>query len=139
MDEQKARPCPFCGNTGVTVWKLPREAVEEGCGRWIVKCVDGCSISIDGYISREAALRAWNRRPIYFDPLALEREIAKLTAERDGLREAAQDVLRSHGTGWRYVQNDGKLHRDVDCDCPACASLRAAIAKATGTAVEVKL
>lgn len=63
VEPEKPKPCPFCGNAGVKVWELPRHDVEEGCGRWIVKCVDGCSVNIDGYISREGAIKAWNRRP----------------------------------------------------------------------------
>ena len=48
-------PCPFCGTEQPSVWKR-----DDG---WAVKCVAGCSITIDGYVSRDAARAAWNARP----------------------------------------------------------------------------
>lgn len=48
-------PCPFCGREKPEVWKR-----DDG---WAVKCVWGCSIVIDGYVSRGAAIKAWNNRP----------------------------------------------------------------------------
>lgn len=47
--------CPFCGEPNPSIWQR-----DDG---WAIKCVNGCSVSIDGYDSREGAARAWNRRP----------------------------------------------------------------------------
>lgn len=54
MPEQML-PCPFCGQ--------PNPSVYQSGGYWKVKCVDGCSIAISGYIKKESAIGAWNRRP----------------------------------------------------------------------------
>lgn len=58
-------PCPFCGTERPAVWKR-----DDG---WAVKCVEGCSIVIEGYISRNGAKKAWNQRAD-----GLEAEIKKL-------------------------------------------------------------
>lgn len=52
---EQALPCPFCGQ--------PNPRVYQSGGYWKVKCVDGCSLSISGYVKKASALEAWNRRP----------------------------------------------------------------------------
>ncbi len=49
------KPCPFCGQELPKLW--------QSGGYWKVKCVDGCSIAISGYLNKEGAINAWNKRP----------------------------------------------------------------------------
>lgn len=52
---KELKPCPFCGQEKPTIWKR-----DDG---WAVKCVNGCTVTIGGYVSQEAAVTAYNRRP----------------------------------------------------------------------------
>jgi hypothetical protein len=54
-EKQEALPCPFCGT--------PKPSVYQAGGYWKIKCVDGCSITINGSSSRASVVGAWNRRP----------------------------------------------------------------------------
>ena len=53
--KDELKPCPFCGQEKPSLWPAG--------GYWKVKCVDGCSLSITGYMNKAAAITAWNRRP----------------------------------------------------------------------------
>lgn len=46
--------CPFCGNEHA-------EVIGEEGGTWGVYC-DFCNASVEGYVSKEAAIRSWNHR-----------------------------------------------------------------------------
>jgi len=53
--KDELKPCPFCGQEKPSLW--------QAGGYWKVKCVDGCSLSITGYMNKAGAIAAWNRRP----------------------------------------------------------------------------
>lgn len=49
-------PCPFCGQ--------PDPRLYQSGGYWKIKCVDGCSITINGSSNRASVVDVWNRRPV---------------------------------------------------------------------------
>lgn len=67
---EELKPCPFCGD------KKP--VIYQSGGYWKIKCVNGCSLAISGYNSKQGASDAWNRRPSGED--ALHTQIAQLQA-----------------------------------------------------------
>lgn len=60
MKNNDLLPCPFCGTPRPAIWKR-----DDG---WVIKCVNGCSITIEHYNSRAGAKKAWNRRPEIIGP-----------------------------------------------------------------------
>ena len=48
------KPCPFCGEDGITKKIMSRE-------RWRVVC-ENCGGRTDDYLDRNDAIKAWNRR-----------------------------------------------------------------------------
>ena len=60
LDEDGLKECPFCGTSQWT--QLHR----NGWDLWSVSCAD-CLVRVDdtggGFISKAAAIAAWNKRP----------------------------------------------------------------------------
>ncbi len=53
--EEELKPCPFCGNESVRVYK------HVGMDDWYVSCA-GCGIRTEGNTSKDIVVAAWNRR-----------------------------------------------------------------------------
>ena len=51
------KPCPFCGMTAKTIL----EADDDGDQFYHVYCL-GCDVETAGYVTKEEAKAAWNRR-----------------------------------------------------------------------------
>lgn len=58
------KPCPFCGSTAQIVYIPPfvhPKYGRKGIERWQAAC-KSCGVVSAGFLSEEAAVKAWNRR-----------------------------------------------------------------------------
>lgn len=101
---EELKPCLRCGHEN------PHVFINFGRD-WVVKCVDGCAFSMDGYKTKTAAIRQWNFRPLedrrleqlermYEDKKTdieikndLHQQISELTAERDALKADIETLM----------------------------------------------
>jgi len=51
---EKLKPCSFCGSK--------KTKTMSGLGEWWIVCVN-CEASTNMKVSKEAAIKAWNKRP----------------------------------------------------------------------------
>ncbi len=58
------RPCPFCGAAAES---YPSTVRGRGSINWVVDCSE-CDANIESEVTREAAEKAWNRRPSDIQP-----------------------------------------------------------------------
>lgn len=74
MDKIKLKPCPFCGREDILI-ELQCDILmldEDECGEWdrthfAVVCnaiSGGCTASLFGFLTKEDAAAAWNKRAI---------------------------------------------------------------------------
>ena len=123
------KPCPFCVDSVVEVMKWEGD---KSPGFWYVHC-DGCMESHGAGRTAEDAIEDWNRRPIED---ALTAELSAMTAQRDALAEAIEQVEcvengeDEYGCPWCFGEGgdgpDGKMVVTHAADCKRQAALRAA-------------
>ncbi|OUQ10583.1 hypothetical protein B5E84_20040 [Lachnoclostridium sp. An14] len=130
MEKIKIKPCPFCGSTRIDINLTDRDGVpqpswylnnpENGVGYVLVHRSDntsaacpiaatGRTIGRDVYISKEAAIEAWNTRVGTSETLTKIREdLAKAIMESMGRKREglllANDIMRKYMWGDADVQ-----------------------------------
>jgi len=81
MDKDKLLPCPFCSNIGKITHKKDGKwnigCKDLDCFAW--QCLDHDCDCSDGYVDKDYAIKAWNRRA---DKLLTEEEIYSVISIR---------------------------------------------------------
>ena len=129
MSEIKLKPCPFCGSTRIEIELTDRDGVwqpswylnnpENGVGYVLVHRVDNkssaCPIVVPGrmigqdvYVSKEAAIEAWNTRVGTSETLTKIREdLAKEIMESAG--EKREGLLLASDIMCKYMWGDADV------------------------------